>query len=197
METDICGVRGCGESAAVHLYRLERRTTVNEIAYCAMHIDDFLIRYRSMKRCDERRQIILDNAIVFDIEVILCDSRADHPSQLFLHEVGGCRRLEIGTGLFEAWALQLETGKLATARPLTHRAMDSVISALGGKLEYVVIDKYFPNQIVAYEAKLYIRQGGRNFVVDVRPSDAIVLAVVCDVPIAVCNDVALAASGEK
>jgi bifunctional DNase/RNase len=63
------------------------------------------------------------------------------------------------------------------------------MKALDGQLEYVAIDKHFPSQSVAFEAKLHIRRGEDFKVIDVRPSDAFVLAVICDVPIVVLHDV--------
>jgi bifunctional DNase/RNase len=67
--------------------------------------------------------------------------------------------------------------------------MSVVISTLGGNLEYCMIDRYYPEQQITYEAKLYIRQRFRTHIIDVRPSDAVVLAVVCKMPIAVSADV--------
>jgi bifunctional DNase/RNase len=71
---------------------------------------------------------------------------------------------------------------------MTHRAMASSISLLGGVLEYIEIDRYIPLH-QTYEAKLYMRQMNSDLRLDVRPSDAIVLAVICEVPILVSKDV--------
>ena len=77
--------------------------------------------------------------------------------------------------------------------------MASVITAMGGQLVRVVIDKYFPGQSTSYEAKLHIQHASGTVVVDVRPSDAVVLAVVTGAPIIVSNDVlrALAEAQQK
>jgi bifunctional DNase/RNase len=65
------------------------------------------------------------------------------------------------------------------------------MAALGGRLECVLVDRLLPAQRI-YEAKLYIHHATGAVVVDVRISDAVILAVVSDVPIFVSDDVLLA-----
>ena len=50
------------------------------------------------------------------------------------------------------------------------------------------MDKLLPTERI-YEAKLHIRQAGGVIVVDLRISDAVILAVICDAPIFVSNGV--------
>ena len=97
--------------------------------------------------------------------------------------------MDVGIGPYDAAALWWQVESFTHARPLTHTAMASVITALGGRLISVVIDKFYPGKEIAYEAKLHIQQMNATLVVDVRTSDAMVLAVVCDVPIFVSKDV--------
>ena len=52
-----------------------------------------------------------------------------------------------------------------------------------------------PSQKVAYEAKLHIQQMNATLTVDVRPSDAVVLAVVSEAPIIVSNNVLATLAG--
>jgi bifunctional DNase/RNase len=52
----------------------------------------------------------------------------------------------------------------------------------------VVVDNYLAAQRI-YEAKLHLQQTSGMKVVDVRISDAVILAVVCNVPIRVSEDV--------
>jgi bifunctional DNase/RNase len=66
--------------------------------------------------------------------------------------------------------------------------MATAIVSLGGRLQYVEIDKFFPAEKI-YEAKLHIRQMNTQIIVDVRPSDALILAIICDVPIIVSEEV--------
>jgi bifunctional DNase/RNase len=69
--------------------------------------------------------------------------------------------------------------------------MASLITALGGRVEFVTIDKFIHAQRI-YEAKLHITQMSAAVVADVRISDAVILALICDVPIFVAKDVLVA-----
>jgi len=106
------------------------------------------------------------------------------------------RHLPIWIGPYEATAIWL---KLAGAqangmvrRPMTHDLCASIIERFGGKLERVVIDD-FSND--TYYAKIYFAIDGpqpahrREIVVDSRPSDAIALALRCDAPVWVADQV--------
>jgi bifunctional DNase/RNase len=62
----------------------------------------------------------------------------------------------------------------------------SVITELGGELQDVIINDL---QNHTYYARLRIRQDGELREVDSRPSDAIALAVTCQVPIYVNESV--------
>jgi len=128
------------------------------------------------------------DAVVFDIEMVIYDERRDKPCQFSLREVGGSRRLDCQIGPFEAAALLRELERFVAPRPLTHRAMVSLMAALGGHLERVVVDRLLPAQHI-YEAKLHIHQATGAVVVDVRISDAVILAVICEVPIFVADEV--------
>ncbi len=64
--------------------------------------------------------------------------------------------------------------------------MVSAIQALGGALQDVLIDK-FEQEI--FHAKLHIDQRGQLISVDVRPTDAIALALMCDLPIEIAESV--------
>ena len=189
MANEVCYFPGCMQNASVRTYPVWKRRVVNEAMYCEEHAQVFLANYCNQQLSGEGPPQSWGDAVGFDIELLLCDDRPDKPCWFSLREVGGSRRLDCQTGIFEAAALQRELERLSAPRPLTHRAMASVITALGGRLECVVIDKFFPTQEVAYEAKLHIQQKDTTILVDVRPSDAVVLAVTCDVPIAVSNSV--------
>jgi uncharacterized protein len=150
---------------------------------------EFLENYNLQQLTGIGKQHVSKDGASFEVELIICDDRPDKPCQVSLREVGGTRRLDCGIGIFEASALRWQLERFDAPRPLTHVVIASVIKALDGQLEYVAIDKYFPNQPVAFEAKLYLRRGRDSTVVDVRPSDAFVLAVICDAPIVVLQDV--------
>jgi bifunctional DNase/RNase len=63
----------------------------------------------------------------------------------------------------------------------THRAMVAAIRALGGQLESVAInDMSAPD---TYRAEVHVSQGGSRVIVEMRPTDALILATICSVAI--------------
>jgi bifunctional DNase/RNase len=136
--------------------------------------------------------LALGNGIAFDIDFLFWDELRGQPPWGHCHiellEAGGHRRLGFAIGLFECVALDRLLQGYSSPRPLTHHAMATAITALRGTLEYVEIDECYPAELT-YDAKLHIHQMGVKVVVDVRPSDALVLALICDVPIIVSQDV--------
>ncbi|MGE5194881.1 MAG: bifunctional nuclease family protein [Deltaproteobacteria bacterium] len=105
-----------------------------------------------------------------------------------MSEVSGLRRFWIAIGYAESGLLYWRFERKSFGRPLTHDAMATTISALGGKLREVLIDEFLPAQHV-FHAKLRIAHSRDVVAVDVRPSDAIIMAMVCNVPIFVAHDV--------
>jgi bifunctional DNase/RNase len=195
MASDKCSCPGCEKNVVVRSHPIWKRRLVHEAVYCEEHARAFLANYDAQKLAREGPPQRWGNAVGFEIELLVCDDRPDKPCQLFLREVGGIRRLDCAIGIFEAAALQRELERLSTPRPLTHRAMASVITALGGRLECVLVDKFLAAQRI-YEAKLQIRYAAGAVVVDVRVSDAVVLAVICNVPVFVLEEVARLAEQE-
>jgi bifunctional DNase/RNase len=188
MASEICSSPGCQQKVVVRSNPVWKRRLVHLAMYCEEHARVFLANYDAEKLAGEGPSQRWGEAVGFDIELLLCDDRPDKPCQLFLREVGGNRGLDCGIGIFEAASLQRELERLSTPRPLTHRAMVLLMAALGGRLERVVVDKLLPTQRI-YEAKLHVSQATETVVVDVRISDAIILAVICEVPIFVSNEV--------
>jgi bifunctional DNase/RNase len=110
-----------------------------------------------------------------------------HDQQVvFLGEVGGRRIFPLMCGIFEATGLDRTLKGLPSPRPLTHDAWASTVTALGGEVQDVLVSDLRED---TYVAEVRIRQGGRLVPVDVRPSDAFVLACKCGVPIRVAEKV--------
>jgi bifunctional DNase/RNase len=98
---------------------------------------------------------------------------------LVLREVGGPRRLPFGLGYFEAtavwWTLKGET----SPRPLTHQAWVDTVAALGASVQSAVV---VARRGEAYFAELRLARDGVPAIIDVRPSDAILVALRAGVP---------------
>ncbi len=97
-----------------------------------------------------------------------------------LEEVDGSRLIPIWIGVSEGTSIVLVLDGEKFKRPLTHDLAVSLINALGGSIEKVVISDLKEN---AYYAVIALKQGGKSLEIDSRPSDAIALAVRTGAPI--------------
>jgi len=99
-----------------------------------------------------------------------------------LSEVGGSRTFPIVIGLPEAFAIERRLKGIEIPRPQTHDLLANLLDALGGTLQRIEIHDLREG---TFYARLVIEQGGREVLVDSRPSDAIALGVAKSVPILV------------
>lgn len=187
-----CDFSGCGVPATTQFIRAGQRRLVQEGHLCREHGSDLLLEYqRSPRPLAAGTPCEYEGGVGFDMDFLFFDDgwgQRQPLCQAYLVEVGGSRQVGVTIGPCEGYFLRLALQHYQSPRPLTHQAMGAAISSLGGRVQHVVIDKFFPDQQM-YEAKVYIQQMAATVVVDVRPSDAIILAVVCDVPILVSKKV--------
>ncbi len=101
------------------------------------------------------------------------------------------RALPIWIGQPEAKAILLALEQEKPIRPLTHDLMMNIFQAWEMTLERVVIHSLQDN---TYYAVLTVKMGETKKEIDARPSDAIALAVRCDCPIWVLEEVVADAS---
>jgi uncharacterized protein len=100
---------------------------------------------------------------------------------VYLREKGGARQFPIVIGIFEAMAIDRKVRDRGTQRPMTHDLLASVVRALDGSLDRVVVSDLRDNTFFA--SLRFRRPDGREAEVDARPSDAIALAVHLGAPI--------------
>lgn len=103
---------------------------------------------------------------------------------LILKEVDGNRRLPIIIGAFEAQAIALEMEGVMPPRPMTHDLLKTIIDSLGATLNEVYINELREG---TFYAKLIFESLGIEL--DSRPSDAIALAVRCNAPVFVNEEI--------
>ncbi|WP_321973028.1 bifunctional nuclease family protein [Paratractidigestivibacter sp.] len=116
------------------------------------------------------------------------------PSFLVLeqHEDGKARRIPIRIGSVEAAAINSGVHPAKKQRPRTHDLLKATIETLGAQLLNVRICGV---EGTTFFAQLVLRTAnGREVRVDARPSDAIALAVRCDVDVLMADEVIEAAS---
>ena len=107
-------------------------------------------------------------------------SEINEQQVIYLKEVDGDRQFPILIGIFEATSIDRRVRGKRAPRPLTHDLLVSVVEALGGELDSVVISELREH---TYFAKLRVIQDGEMQELDARPSDAIAVAVTCNPPL--------------
>ncbi|OYW04274.1 MAG: hypothetical protein B7X11_03145 [Acidobacteria bacterium 37-65-4] len=99
---------------------------------------------------------------------------------VILKDTDGQRVLPIWVGAVEANAVALQIENAAPPRPLTHDLIRSILIELGAELTRVVIHDLRDSTFFAY---LELRHNGDTTLVDVRPSDALALALRAKAPV--------------
>jgi bifunctional DNase/RNase len=114
-----------------------------------------------------------------DLSRIIISERSEQQI-IVLQERSGARQFPIVIGSTEAMAIDRRVKGVQTQRPLTHELMASVIKAMHGEVEKIVIHDLREH---TFYAKLVIRLDGELLEVDARPSDAIALGAAGETPI--------------
>lgn len=101
---------------------------------------------------------------------------------IYLQEVDGDREFPILIGIFEATNIdrRVKDGYVPP-RPLTHDLVVSVASALGAKVESVVINEL--DQSTYFAQLRLVNEDGEVIEIDSRPSDAIAVSVTFSPPL--------------
>jgi bifunctional DNase/RNase len=160
---------------------LEDGIPISEHYLCSEHALPLFEQYNSQASAFPSSASALYKDVAC-VEIKALIGSKDGWSVASLHEKGGRAHFTLELGFVEATELYWNLTRVAVARPLTHVAFASAISALGGILERVTIKGWSKDQTYLL-ASLHIRQSGNLCEVDVRPSDALNMAIVCRVPI--------------
>ena len=193
-----CEFSMCDRNATVYITQVENRRPVKVLSFCnchaRTHLRDEHEWYFSGSRVDPGRPLHIGTGVEFNIDFTYW-AASQGPAwpwgrhYVGLIETGGNRHFGYEFGAAEAHALSIELNHTSTPRPVTHHVMAEAIRALGGRLEFVEIDNFVSTK-QTYEAKLrIICQMNTAIAVDLRPSDALVLALICEVPIIVSEGV--------
>jgi len=125
-------------------------------------------------------------------KVVMSES---HDRQVIvLQEVDGARQFPIIIGFFEVFAIHRFVNNNPVPRPLTHELIGNILNGLDVSIEKVIVNEL---KDMTFYARLILRQDGRTFDIDSRPSDAIALAVQAGAPIFVDEDVIQKASATE
>jgi bifunctional DNase/RNase len=105
---------------------------------------------------------------------------------LLLKEREGERVLPVGIGPNEAQAIVMPLQGVRPPRPMTHDIFVEVVRSLGAHLRRVEITDLIES---TFHARLMLETGGQERTYDIRPSDAVALAVRTETPIFVSEEV--------
>ncbi len=122
------------------------------------------------------------------VEVVVARLGLDSTTDSFvviLRERQGTRLLPIWIGRPEAESIAMELNHVPRERPMTHDLCATLVGALGGTLERVVVTRM---QQRTFFAELHLRTTAGPQIVDARPSDSIALALRCQAPVFVADD---------
>jgi hypothetical protein len=94
--------------------------------------------------------------------------------------------LPIWIGLIEASSIATELENIQLARPMTHDLLKNIMDAMRVEVIRVEVNDLVNN---TFYARISLRQGEENYVMDARPSDAIAVALRTKAPIFVARNV--------
>lgn len=171
--------QSCSNRAVFHLTFARQRKCFEEKHLCEEHARQTLTQFGDEKLPPIGKPARLGDATEFDVDAVVI-SEINETQVIYLREVGGLRRFPILIGIFEASSIDRRLKGLLSPRPLTHDAMAATIEALGGTLRSANINDLREH---TYFSTLRIDQAGQVREVDVRPSDALMLALTCGAPI--------------
>jgi bifunctional DNase/RNase len=116
---------------------------------------------------------------------IVVDPKHSNPV-VVLVDLSGQKALPIWIGVFEAEAISRGLEDVVTLRPMTHDLMKQILDTFKVSVTRVVINDLKEN---TFYANLHLNIGGKELIVDSRPSDAIALAVRVKAPIFITDSV--------
>jgi len=193
MKTYRCDSSDCQEVSCAHVTWVEKRHSIEEKRLCREHAAICLNEYHAQPSGIGRLGTF-DEIVEFDIELLVLYEDEEHassnsPGQLVLREVHGTRTFEFMIGWAEAWAIHWYLKHTPSKRPLTHEAWLTTIAALGGTLKQLTLHDVNPTDNITYAKCEVVTNHNQLHTIDIRPSDAIVLAIVCNFPILVSERV--------
>jgi hypothetical protein len=101
---------------------------------------------------------------------------------IILKELSSERYLPIWIGQAEADSITIQLTETKVARPLTHDLVLAMIEKMSASVQYIVVND-MQNDTFYAQVALKPASGGKDIMIDSRPSDAIALAVRARCPI--------------
>jgi bifunctional DNase/RNase len=177
--------KDCGQLAAFHIFIVEARRISRDVFVCAKHAESVLHELGTNLNSGDRASHELsteDSACEIRYLVV----KKNEWYAIYLREVTGSRVFRFEIAVNDASAIYWYLKGTCLPRPATHQALAATIQALQGSLQEVIIERFTEDGRFIL-ASLDLLQNERRIKIDVRPSDALNLAVVCNVPIVISH----------
>jgi RNA polymerase sigma factor (sigma-70 family) len=135
---------------------------------------------------EKRRKIMVKVTIADVVKQEISDKAGLEQYIIVLYDAVGKRLLPIWVGAHEGESIAMGLSDFSTPRPLTHNFYSSLLQAMDVRVEEVHIATLKKD---TFYAIVKMRHGKKTSEIDARPSDAMALAVLNDVPILAAEEV--------
>jgi bifunctional DNase/RNase len=174
----------CVQQATLHITEAHEGAARGELHLCPECAQTYLYDSPAPPVEDHRPGGPHNGSGEYRIEVVrLIISETEDHQVIVFREVGGPRSFPLVVGIFEVTSIDRTLRGMKSPRPLTHDGWLATITALGAELRSAGIDAL---QEHTYFASLRLGKAGgfgRPVTVDLRPSDAVVVALLARVPL--------------
>ena len=135
-----------------------------------------------------------ESLIQLTVDRVVEDSNTDTRIIVLTPSDGGAEHFMVWVGASEGEAIKRAVDAAITPRPMSHDLVKSFGEHFGIKTERVVLTDVKGS---TYYATVFLENKGVGRTIDARPSDAIALALRCQAPIYVTQDVWRRRSGQN
>ena len=135
-----------------------------------------------------------ESLIQLTVDRVVEDSNTDTRIIVLARSDGGAEHFMVWVGASEGEAIKRAVDAAITPRPMSHDLVKSFGEHFGIKTERVVLTDVKGS---TYYATVFLENKGVGRTIDARPSDAIALALRCQAPIYVTQDVWKRRSGQN
>ena len=135
-----------------------------------------------------------ETLIKLTVDRVVEDSNTDTRILVLSRTDGGTELFTVWVGAAEGESIRRALDTSVTPRPMSHDLIKSFGEHFGVKTERVVLTDVKSS---TYFATVYLESNGVTRTIDARPSDAIALALRCQAPIYVTQDVWKRRSGQN
>jgi bifunctional DNase/RNase len=177
----------CSKPPVIHITTVDSSRSLTEAHLCENCAARFLGKSAptlgSSSPTTDLTYSYVEGSVEVEVELQRIIISEIHEQQVMqFREAAGLRRFWITIGIFEATTLDRTLKELPSPRPLAHDAWLNTIVALGAVVQAVCICEL---RDYIYSTDLRLIRGGEIVVVDMRPSDAVILALKAQAPIVI------------